>query len=268
MLELYHSNMSVCSQKVRLVLAEKNLKWVGHVLDLRGGSGDQYKPEYLKLNPRAEVPTLVHDGYPLRESTLINEYIEETWSTPSLQPGSPVVRHATRLWTKIPDDGLHKACADITYISSIREIMSRSTPEQMQAQLSGSPDLQKRERLRDAIELGARAPMVRHALAFYQRTLNEMNQALGNYEWLAGDSYTLADVAMTPYVNRLHVLGMEEMWSGMPRVSKWLERVQKRANFVQAVDKFTAEAQLQSWRTAGTAVWPELRQQLADLDRR
>lgn len=265
MLELYHSNMSVCSQKVRLVLAEKGLSWTSHVLDLRGGSGDQFKPEYLRLNPRAEVPTLVHDGRPIRESTLINEYIEEVWPSPPLQAGDALQKHAIRLWTKIPDDGLHRACADITYISSIRDMMSKSSPEQVRAQLSGSPDLQKRERLREAIEMGAAAPMARYALAFYHRTLTEMEAALMKTSWLAGDAYSLADVALTPYVTRLKVLGMDEMWADLPKTADWLARVRARDNYAAAVTEFSTAGQLQNWRDSGVAVWPELRKQLATL---
>ncbi len=58
----------VCARKVRLTLAEKGITdWVGHMLDL--SKGDQNKPEYLKLNPKGVVPTLVHDGHIITEST-------------------------------------------------------------------------------------------------------------------------------------------------------------------------------------------------------
>ena len=60
MLTLYHNDMSVCSQKVRLCLAEKALAHEARHLNLR--AGDQQKPEYLKLNPKGVVPTLVDDG--------------------------------------------------------------------------------------------------------------------------------------------------------------------------------------------------------------
>ena len=60
MLYLYHGTTSVCAIKVRLALAEKALPWQGEVLWLQ--RGDQYRPDYLKLNPNAVVPTLVHDG--------------------------------------------------------------------------------------------------------------------------------------------------------------------------------------------------------------
>ena len=51
MLELYHHGSSVCAAKVRLILAEKNLDWTGHYLDIL--AGEQFNPDYLKLNPKA-----------------------------------------------------------------------------------------------------------------------------------------------------------------------------------------------------------------------
>ncbi|HKM99241.1 MAG TPA: glutathione S-transferase N-terminal domain-containing protein [Candidatus Binataceae bacterium] len=49
MLELYHAHISTCSQKVRLCLAEKELAWKSHPLNLT--MGEQLRPEYLALNP-------------------------------------------------------------------------------------------------------------------------------------------------------------------------------------------------------------------------
>ena len=50
-LTLYHSTESTCAQKVRIVMAEKQLAWSEIILNLR--KGDQFSPEYLKLNPKA-----------------------------------------------------------------------------------------------------------------------------------------------------------------------------------------------------------------------
>ena len=49
MIELYHNDMSVCAQKVRFALGEKELDWKSHHLNLR--AGDQQKPEYVRLKP-------------------------------------------------------------------------------------------------------------------------------------------------------------------------------------------------------------------------
>jgi glutathione S-transferase len=84
LIELYHNDMSVCAQKVRFALAEKKLAWEGRHLNLR--AGDQQKPEYLKLNPKAVVPTLVDSGMVIIESTVINEYLDDAYPEPRLKP--------------------------------------------------------------------------------------------------------------------------------------------------------------------------------------
>ena len=74
MLTLYHATNSVCSQKARLVLAEKNLPWTSALVDL--GKGEQFSPTYLALNPEAVVPTLVDGDLAIRESSLVLEYVD------------------------------------------------------------------------------------------------------------------------------------------------------------------------------------------------
>ena len=68
MLELYHNINSVCAQKIRIALAEKGLQAKEHLMTLRG---DQFDPAYMRLNPNAVVPTLVHDGEIITKSSII-----------------------------------------------------------------------------------------------------------------------------------------------------------------------------------------------------
>src|ERR687883_841046 len=86
MLELYHSVNSVCAQKVRVVLAEKGLEYREHLMTLRG---DQFDPAYMKLNPNAVVPTLVHDGRTVIESSVILYYLDEAFPATPLMPRDP-----------------------------------------------------------------------------------------------------------------------------------------------------------------------------------
>jgi glutathione S-transferase len=86
MLELYHNINSVCAQKVRIALKEKGQEAKEHLLTLQG---DQNDPAYLKLNPNGVVPTLVHDGNVIVESSLILYYIDEAFPDPPLMPNTP-----------------------------------------------------------------------------------------------------------------------------------------------------------------------------------
>ena len=58
---LYHFPASLCSQKVRLALAEKGVRYATRVVNI-GPAHENYEPWYMRLNPRGVVPTLVHDG--------------------------------------------------------------------------------------------------------------------------------------------------------------------------------------------------------------
>ncbi len=234
MLELYHNGMSVCSQKVRLVLVEKGLDYAAHHLDLR--AGDQFAPDYRKLNPAAVVPTLVHDGNAIRESTVIMEYLDEVFPDPPLKPADAATRAVMRVWTKAMDEGVHAACADIAYATAYRPIMRQKTPEELAAHLDRMPDPERRERQRQAIEHGLEAPIIRRSVLLYDRTLAEMEAALAGGDWLAGGAYSLADVALTPYVLRVETMALDDvLMAARPRVRDWLARIKGRANFRPAV---------------------------------
>ena len=92
MVELYHFWSSVCSVRCRMALEEKGVKWTSRYIDLF--KFDQLKPEYLAINPDGIVPTLVHDGEPIRESTIINEYIDAAFPGRALTPRGPSRRRA------------------------------------------------------------------------------------------------------------------------------------------------------------------------------
>ena len=72
---LYDAPQSTCSQRVRFVLNAKGLAFAEKKLDLL--AGDQLAPEYLALNPNGVVPTLVHDGEVVTDSSVIIEYLDE-----------------------------------------------------------------------------------------------------------------------------------------------------------------------------------------------
>ena len=74
-MKLYHNALSTCSQKVRLVLAEKHLTFESILMDLQ--TGDQFSAEYRKINPKAVVPSLEDQGRVYIESSLINEYLDD-----------------------------------------------------------------------------------------------------------------------------------------------------------------------------------------------
>jgi glutathione S-transferase len=137
MIELYHNDMSVCAQKVRFVLGEKALKWESRHLNLR--AGDQQKPDYVKLNPNAVVPTLVDDGKVIIESTVINEYLDDAYPEPRLRPADAVARARVRLWTKQLDESVHAATRTISNAIAFRHQKLALGMEALERSIKRSP---------------------------------------------------------------------------------------------------------------------------------
>jgi glutathione S-transferase len=237
---LYHGSTSVCSIKARVTLAEKGLEWEGELLDLM--RGDQHRPEYGKINPNRVVPTLVHDGKTVLESTLIMEYLDEAFPPPLLLPADPYRRALARLWMKKIDDYLHAACSTVTFATANRKALLRLAPEELEARFQRMPDPAYRERQRLGIRHGLGAPHVALAVRQHDKYLGEMEAALADAPYLAGEAYSLADAAATPYVNRAEMIGMDVLWSDRPRVAAWLARMRARPSFERAVTRWMSDA--------------------------
>ncbi len=266
MLELYHHGSSVCAAKVRLVLAEKGLSWKGRYLDIL--KGDQFDPAYMKLNPKAVVPTLVHDGRVLTESTVICEYLDEVFPNTPLKPVSAFDRHRMRLWTKAVDEEIHPACAEVTFACTHRHTVARLGEEGVARFLASTPPQSVtptwHARKKEIVTLGFAAPGIGRPFALYDRYLQKMDDTLAGQLWLAGDSFSLADIGLAPYVNRLAMMGMSEMWEGRrPRLADWFERVKARASFQPAFMEWFPPHLADDLATFGAKSWPDVRRILA-----
>jgi len=256
-LALYHHSTSVCSAKVRLALCEKKLGWDGHFVDIL--AGQQFDTAYRRLNPRMLVPALIDGDTVVIESTVINEYLEEAYPETRLTPGNAGDRAAMRVWTKTVDEKLHDACTVITYVAQHRHrllSLSDSAREQIFAQ---TPDSAFRERKRRWVADGVDAPDLAQALRVYDRMLADMEETLSSQSWLAGGEYSLADIALTPYVNRLVMLGFDEMWAARPNVAAWFDRVSRRPAFRLAVTGEIPDALTADMARRGREIWPAMR---------
>jgi glutathione S-transferase len=266
MITLYHHGSSVCAAKVRLVLAEKSLSWDGIYVDIL--RGDQFDPAYMKLNPKAVVPTLVHDGKVIIESSVICEYLDDAFPNPPLKPADPAQRAAMRLWTKAVDEYLHPACAELTFASCHRYIIGRLAPEKLNAFLESTPPISVtadwHARKKEIVRQGMAAPRVERTFRLYDSYLQKIEDTLAAQRWLAGDTLSLADIAMAPYVNRLDMLGMSEMWIGSrPLLTGWFERMKSRPSFKPSLLDTCPPDLTSDLKTFGTQSWPEVKRLLA-----
>ena len=256
MLELYHHGTSVCAAKSRIALAEKGLAWEGHYVDIL--KGEQHAPDYLKLNPKGVVPTLVHDGRVIRESTLIGEYLDEVFPDPPLKPASPAARYAMRMWTKRLDEELHPATGIVTYAISHRHAVIANGPDAVDAWVNKAPP-EQRERRRQRLERGIEDAEARAALLLYDRFLGDMEKALVEGPWLAGDAFSLADVGVIPYVNRLDMLELSGLWRpARPCLADWFERVKARPSFEPALFRYVPPPLGALMKARGVEAWPQV----------
>ena len=260
MLELYHHGSSVCAAKVRLALAEKRLPWTGHYLDIL--KGEQFTEAFLKINPRAMVPVLVHDGKVVIESTVICEYLEQVFPAHPIYPADPYACAQVRIWTKAVDEDLHPACSALTYVVSHRHTVRKNVRKfEDFLNAPSNESVETRKRKWRWIEEGLAAPGAADYIKLYDRYIHQMEDSLkANGEWLVGGAFTMADIALAPYVNRLAMLGMEKMWQGgrLPRVGAWFERVKARESFKPAFVEWMPESLASDLITNGRKSWPEV----------
>ena len=254
MLALYHNDVSVCAQKVRMCLAEKNLNWEDRHHRLRDGA--HLTHEYLKLNPNGVVPTLVHDERVIIESTVINEYLDTAFADPPLRPADAYDRAHMRIWTKQVDDSLHGAVGTLSFCIAFRWSYLERSAEENEIHIQKIPSRARRERRRRTVELGVEAPDFEDALLRYDKLLTDMEAALADRQWLLGDAFSLADVSLIPYITRLEALALDRMFEGRPRFSGWFERVKSRASYDQAFTQWLNPYYQKMMREKGLEAWP------------
>jgi glutathione S-transferase len=260
--ELYHHGSSVCAAKVRLALAEKGVEWTGHYIDIL--KGEQFDPAYIKLNPKAVVPTLVHNGFVLQESTVICEYVDEVFSGgPSLVPADAKGRARMRLWTKAIDEILHPICGEVTFACSHRHTVARLGPDGLAQFLASTPPVSVtagwHERKKEIVREGLQAKGIAKSITLYDSYLGRIETALADHEWVAGDSFSLADIGLVPYVNRLDMMSMSPMWTrDRPRVTEWFERTKARPTFKPQMLDWVPADLTRDLKQFGAQSWPEV----------
>ena len=207
MLVLYHASHSTCSQKVRLVLHEKGLAFDEVRLDL--GKKDQLKPEYLAINPNAVVPTLVDDGIPIIESSVICEYLDEkyphnrwcrrTWSNARACGPGPITSRRSR--------SRRSACRRSTAPSSTGSTGSISSSfEDQQVKIR---KVRKELFQRMGSPQGFSRADIDRSLEQLGETCRRMDEAIARQgPWIMGAQFTLADVLVMPSIDRMADLGL------------------------------------------------------------
>ena len=260
---IYHHGSSVCAAKVRFAMAEKGLDWEGVYIDIL--KGEQFTPEYLALNPKGVVPTLVHDDLVIPDSTVIIEYLDQIEPDTSVHPTDPWERAQVRYWTKAVDEDLHPACGTVTFVCSHRHTVLRNLgPEGAETFMASTPKISVtsnwKEQKESFIRYGFGAPGATEKVKLYDTYLHKMEDALEGHDWLVGDRFSIADISLTPYVNRLAMMSMRGMWEGgrLPNVERWFTAIEANPNFKTCFIDWVPEDLTNDLRENGAQSWPEV----------
>ena len=167
-----------------------------------------------------------------------------------------------RLWCKLPDDILHTACATVSFAISFGQQLKKQAGAGLEERLMKMPDPARRERQRALIEKGIETPFFRDHIKVFEKTFGEMEAQLGKTKWLASDTYTLADIEITPYVERIARLGLAGMWENRPRLADWFSRIKARPSF-KAIADYPPTTGYDDTGRDGLKSWPRIKELIA-----
>jgi stringent starvation protein A len=194
MLKLYDYPDCPFCQKVRVVLAEKDLEYEKIFVDLR--KQEQKLPDFLRLNPYGKVPVLVDEDEIIYDSTIIDEYLEEEYPIPRLMPEDSQGRARVRLMEDYCDN---------SFIPPTTMLLAQVRKTEAER------DLQRVDQAREEL---------RRALYF-------LRDRLGGQSFLCGGEFTLADASFAPRIMVLGRLGIE-LEPALAPVQAWIDRIRAR----------------------------------------
>ncbi|MEH2120206.1 glutathione S-transferase family protein [Nostoc sp.] len=194
MLTLYHSPISPNSRRIWITLLEKGLEFelVEITLDR-----EQFKPEFLAINPFHHIPVLVDDGFNIVESLAILDYLEAKYPTPVM----------------LPKDAKDLAIARMVQLVTVNELLPAATT--FLPQFLGLPggDLEKIEKAQQKIAT---------VLKFFENLLDDR-------PYFASQNLTLAEVVAGTVVTVLPSVGIS--LSDYPKLSAWHDRLVARPSW-------------------------------------
>jgi glutathione S-transferase len=204
---LYGHPGSTCTSKVQLVLAEKNAEVTFVHVDL--ARADHKSAEHLARHPFGVIPVYEDARLRLYESDAISRYLARELPGPRLVPTDALAQALMDQWLSV---------SQCYYVPEV----SRMFFEKF---------LKKTRGLRtDEAALSA-------ALSSVGRSLDVLDRALSERTWLAGDDYSLADIAFVPSTGMLFFLEQAELVTSRPHVCAWWARVRARPSVRKVLDR-------------------------------
>lgn len=197
---LYHVWLHPFSRKVRLALAEKKLEF-----ELQVEKIWERRTAFLAMNPAGDVPVLVeNDGTILSNSQVICEYLEEVYPEINLLGRDPLQRAETRRLVGWFD------------VKFSREVTDNLVGEKL---------------MKRFLKLGEpHGPSIRAGHANIHYHLDYIGFLCEKRKWLAGENFTLADIAAAAHLSAIDYIG-DVPWEEHHHARDWYARVKSRPAF-------------------------------------
>jgi glutathione S-transferase len=197
---LYHLPLSPASRKIRIMLQEKTLDFT-----LKVEKTWERRPEFLALNPAGEVPVLIEpDGAVLAESSAIAEYVDEVYRERLLLGLNPLDRAEVRRLVAWFD------------IKMNHEVTENLVGEKLMKRLLGVGQ--------------PNSAAIRAGKANISYHLDYIGYLIERRRWLAGDHFSLADIAAAAHLSAIDYLG-DVPWDEHEPAKEWYARVKSRPSF-------------------------------------
>ncbi|MEZ4451630.1 MAG: glutathione S-transferase family protein [Nannocystaceae bacterium] len=261
---LYHALPSLCSQKVRLALAEKGVPYRAVLIDI-GPSMENYEPWYMRMNPAGVVPTLRHGDRVVTDSARIIHYLDETFPGPPLLPKALAARDRIEALIARQD---RLKIRELSYanvkgplgVLVRRGVLGRVV--RLEQKKAEAPELAAAY---DAKIADVRAwnqalqepSTIASLLEDVDQALGEVDEALARGPFLGGDAYSLADVVWTIILGRMRMLGLGRHVDRRPSVAAYYQRMRDRPSFAAAglMDRLRPSVMI---KILGRGLWQKL----------
>jgi glutathione S-transferase len=199
MLRLHHFPVCPFCRKVRVALREKEL-----AAELLVEEPWRRRPEFVPLNPAVEVPVLEDGPLVLADSAAICEYLDEAYPERPLLGRTVEERAETRRLVAWFDVKFNREVTDLLWREKlVKRLRANAVPN---------------------------SAAVRAGLANLRGHLEYVAYLTERRNWLAGDGFSLADIAAAAHVSVVDYLG-DVPWDDFPESKLWYARIKSRPSF-------------------------------------
>nr|QST14950.1 GSTd protein [Diaphanosoma celebensis] len=153
-------------------------------------AGEQMKPEFLKINPQHNVPTIGDDGFYLNESRAICTYLIEKYAKDD---------------SLYPKDAQKRALVNQRLYFDMGTFYDRFGKVYYPVMFGGATKLDEK------------------AQSSLKEAIGWLNSFLENSKYVAGDQLTVADISLVSSASTMEA-GVDNIFDEYPNVKSWLER--------------------------------------------